>query len=166
MAGTTVTIVGNLAADPELKHTEQGHARATLRVACNDGYFDRETNEWRDREPVFMRVTAWRDLAKNVVASLRKGDRVVVIGKLSQFTFEPEPGQRRTLTQLEATSVAVDLTRAVAQVARFRKTGVIAETEDGEGVDLETGEILDEETIDAVLASLEPTEEAGEPVPF
>ena len=162
MAGTTVTIVGNLTADPDFKHTESGHARATLRVACNDGYFDRDKQEWRDREPVFLRVTVWRSLAENVVASVRKGDRVVVVGKLSQFTFEPVEGQRRTLTQLEATSVAVDLSHTIVKIARFSAPSSIT-TDEGVSVDPETGEIIEP---DDELDLDESSEELAEAVPF
>ena len=93
MAGETViTIVGNLTADPELRFTPSGAAVANFTVASTPRTFDRQTNEWKDGEALFMRCSVWRDAAENVAESLTRGSRVVVTGRLKQRSFETKEG--------------------------------------------------------------------------
>ena len=119
MADTnTVTFVGNLTADPEVRILETGATLCKMRVALNDGWYDREKKEWRDRDTIYMRVVMWRELAANVGASARRGDRIVVIGKILQRTYEVAEGDKRTITEVEAHHVALDLTRAIARATK------------------------------------------------
>ena len=122
MADTNiVTIVGNIAADPEMRFLDNGTAITRMRVALNDGWYDREKGEWQERETVWMRIVMWRDLAANVAASLRRGDRVVVVGKLRQHTYEVAENDKRTITEVEAQTVGLDLSRSMAAVMKVRR---------------------------------------------
>lgn len=124
----TVTLIGNLAADPEVRILETGATLCKMRVALNDGWYDREKQEWRDKDTIYMRVVMWRELAANVGASVRRGDRVVVIGKILQRTYEVAEGDKRTITEVEAHNVALDLTRAIARATKvYRELPTAAE---------------------------------------
>lgn len=116
-----VTVVGNLAADPEVKIFSSGATRCRFRVALNGRFVDKETGEWKDKDPVYMTVVAWSELAANVGASVRRGDRVVVIGRLRQFRYEPAEGDKRTVTELDALTVAADLSFAIARATKVKR---------------------------------------------
>ena len=119
MAGDTViTIIGNLTADPEMRFTPSGAAVASFTVASTPRTFDRQAGEWKDGETLFMRCTAWREMAENIAESLRKGMRTVVRGRLVQRSFETREGDRRTVVELQADEVGVSLRHARAQVTR------------------------------------------------
>nr|WP_199550316.1 single-stranded DNA-binding protein [Streptomyces sp. N35] len=119
MAGETlVTVVGNLTADPELRHTNSGLAVANFTVASTPRTFDRERSEFVDGEPLFLRCSIWRQAAENAASSLTRGARVIVTGRLKQRTFDDNEGQRRTVLELDAEEVAVSLTYARAQVTK------------------------------------------------
>lgn len=119
MSGETViTIVGNLTADPELRWTQSGSPVASFTIASTPRFFDRQSGEWKDRETLFMRCTAWREMAENIAESLRKGMRTVVRGRLVQRSFETREGDRRTVVELQADEVGVSLRHARAQVTR------------------------------------------------
>ena len=119
MSGETViTIVGNLTADPELRWTQSGSPVASFTIASTPRSFDRQSGEWKDGETLFMRCTAWREMAENVAESLRKGTRAVVRGRLVQRSFETREGDRRTVVELQADEVGVSLRHARAQVTR------------------------------------------------
>ena len=90
------TITGNLVEDPELRYTPNGHAVVNFRVATSERLQDRATGEWRDSDPTYFTVTAWRKLAENIAESLRKGDQVVIAGRMRQRGYETESGERRT----------------------------------------------------------------------
>jgi single-strand DNA-binding protein len=119
---TTTTVAGNLTADPELRVTPTGRAVALFTVASTTRVLDATTGEWRDGGTLFLRCTAWRRLAENVAESLRKGTRVVVIGRLQQRTYETDDGQKRATIDLVAEEVSVSLrhaiVRAIASPAR------------------------------------------------
>lgn len=123
MAGALVTISGNITADPELRFTQNGIAVAGLTVAHTERRLNRQTNEWEDfGEPLFLRVNVWRDQGQNVAASLRKGDAVLVIGRLVSRSYQTRDGEDRTSTECEADIVSVDLRRArVERVQRVRR---------------------------------------------
>ncbi|QDH85086.1 ssDNA binding protein [Gordonia phage Dardanus] len=122
MAGETIiTVVGNLTADPELRFTGSGAAVANFTVAATPRVFDRDSNEWKDGDALFMRVNAWRDLAENVTDSLTKGQRVVVTGRLKQRSFETKEGEKRTVIEMEAEEVAPSLKYATATVNRSNR---------------------------------------------
>ena len=119
MSGETViTIVGNLTADPELRWTQSGSPVASFTIASTHRSFDRQSGEWKDGETLFMRCTAWREMAENIAESLRKGSRTMVRGRLVQRSFETREGDRRTVVELQADEVAASLRHARAQVTR------------------------------------------------
>lgn len=114
----TVTVVGNLTADPELRFTPSGAAVASFTVAASSRYLDRQTNEWKDTEPVFMRCSVWRQYAENVAESLTKGTRVIVQGRLKQRSYETREGEKRTVVEMEVDDVGPALRYATAKVTR------------------------------------------------
>ncbi|GAB19666.1 single-stranded DNA-binding protein [Gordonia effusa NBRC 100432] len=124
MAGETViTVVGNLTADPELRFTPSGAAVANFTVASTPRTFDRQTNEWKDGEALFMRCNIWRDAAENVTESLTKGSRVIVSGRLRQRSFETREGEKRTVVELEVDEIGPSLRYATAKVNRASRGG-------------------------------------------
>jgi single-strand DNA-binding protein len=117
MAGeTTVTIIGNLTADPELRFTPAGAAVANFTVASTPRTFDRQTNEWKDGEALFMRCNIWREAAENVAESLTRGARVIVSGRLRQRSYETREGEKRTVVELEVDEIGPSLRYATAKV--------------------------------------------------
>lgn len=124
MAGDTViTVVGNLTADPELRFTPSGAAVANFTVASTPRTFDRQSNEWKDGEALFMRCNIWRDAAENVAESLTKGSRVIVSGRLKQRSFETREGEKRTVVELEVDEIGPSLRYATAKVNRASRGG-------------------------------------------
>ncbi|HEX9776103.1 MAG TPA: single-stranded DNA-binding protein [Actinomycetota bacterium] len=121
MQGNSVTIVGNLTDDPELRFTAQGAAVANFSIAVNRRVRDPQTNEWKDGDPSFFRVNVWRQLAENVAESLSKGTRVVVTGYLKQRSWETQEGERRTVVEIEADEVGPSLRWATAKVERVSR---------------------------------------------
>jgi single-strand DNA-binding protein len=119
---TPLTIVGNLTADPELRFTTAGVACCALTVAVNPRTYDKDKGEWRDGEPAFHRVTAWRALGENVAESLRKGDRVIVTGALTQRHWD-DNGQSRSAWNVTADAVGPDLSYAQAKVTKTTRVG-------------------------------------------
>lgn len=117
----TVTIVGNLAADPELKFTPSGVAVANLRVAVNRRVRDNQTGDYTDRLDGFFAVNVWRDHAENVAESLNRGDRVLVTGRLSNRSYEDKDGQTRWVTDIEADEVCPSLRWATAQPRKVNR---------------------------------------------
>ncbi|MFD2757563.1 single-stranded DNA-binding protein [Gulosibacter faecalis] len=119
MAGDTIiTVVGNLTADPELRYTPQGVAVANFTIASTPRTFDRQSNEWRDGEALFLRASVWRDYAEHVASSLTKGQRVIAQGKLKQRSYETREGEKRTTVELEIDEIGPSLRYATAQVTR------------------------------------------------
>ncbi|MFC5381287.1 single-stranded DNA-binding protein [Aquipuribacter nitratireducens] len=124
MAGETiVTLVGNLTADPELRFTPSGSAVANFTVASTPRTFDRQSNEWKDGETLFMRCSIWREAAENVAESLTKGTRVVVTGRMKSRSFQTKEGENRTVIELEADEVGPSLRYATAKVNRTQRGG-------------------------------------------
>lgn len=124
MAGDTViTVVGNLTADPELRFTPSGAAVANFTVASTPRMFDRQTNEWKDGEALFLRCSIWRDAAENVAESLTKGSRVIVSGRLKQRSYETREGEKRTVVELEVDEIGPSLRYATAKVNRASRGG-------------------------------------------
>lgn len=119
MAGETViTLVGNLTADPELRFTPSGAAVANFTVASTPRTFDRQTNEWRDGEAMFINCAVWRQAAENVAESLQKGMRVVVQGRLKSRSYETREGERRTVFEIDVDEIGPSLRYATAKVTR------------------------------------------------
>lgn len=124
---TLVTVVGNLTADPELRHTASGPPVAGFTIASTPRVFDRERNEFVDGEPLFLRCSIWRQAAENAAQSLTKGARVIVTGRLKQRTFDDKEGQRRTVVEIDAEEIAASLTYATATVTKtYRPAGTTA----------------------------------------
>jgi single-strand DNA-binding protein len=122
MAGDTIiTVVGNLTADPELRFTPSGAAVANFTVASTPRMFDRQTNEWKDGEALFMRCSVWRQAAENVAESLTRGARVVVTGRLKQRSFETKEGEKRTVVELEVDEIGPSLRYATAKVNKVSR---------------------------------------------
>jgi single-strand DNA-binding protein len=115
---TVITVIGNLTADPELRFTPAGHAVATFTVASTPRTFDRQSQEWKDGDALFLRCSVWREQAENVAESLSRGSRVVVSGRLKQRSFETKEGEKRTVVELDADEVAPSLRYAQAQIRR------------------------------------------------
>lgn len=124
MAGETViTVVGNLTGDPELRFTPSGAAVANFTVASTPRTFDRQTNEWKDSETLFMRCSIWREAAENVAESLTKGMRVVANGRLVQRSYETREGEKRTVVEMQVDEVGPSLRYASAKVTRAPRSG-------------------------------------------
>jgi len=122
MAGDTIiTVVGNLTADPELRFTPSGAAVANFTVASTPRQFDRQTNEWKDGEALFLRCNVWRQAAENVAESLTRGARVVVTGRLKQRSFETKEGEKRTVVELEVDEIGPSLRYATAKVNKVSR---------------------------------------------
>ncbi|GEC08505.1 single-stranded DNA-binding protein [Streptomyces spinoverrucosus] len=120
---TPITIVGNLAADPELRFTAGGDAIARFSVASTPRTYDKATGQWRDGTAMFLRCTAWRDLANHVAESLTKGTRVVVTGRLRQHNWQNEQGENRSMLALEVDDIGPSLRFATAKVERVQRNG-------------------------------------------
>ena len=119
MAGETViTVVGNLVDDPELRFTPAGVAVAKFRIASTPRVFDKQTNEWKDGDPLFLTCSVWRQAAENVAESLAKGMRVIVQGRLKQRSYEDREGVKRTVYELDVDEVGPTLARATATVVK------------------------------------------------
>lgn len=115
---TFLTVTGNLTSDPVQRVTASGAIVVGLRVASSARRFDRDTQQWRDGEPMFISASCWRQLAGNVMATLRKGDSVVIHGRLSMRTFDDRQGARRSVHEIDAIAIGPDLTRYPAEVRR------------------------------------------------
>ena len=124
MAGeTTITVVGNLTADPELRFTPAGAAVANFTVASTPRTFDRQSGEWKDGEALFLRCSIWREAAENVAESLTRGSRVIVTGRLKQRSFETKEGEKRTVMEVEVDEIGPSLKYATAKVNKASRGG-------------------------------------------
>jgi len=124
MAGETViTVIGNLTGDPELRFTPSGAAVANFTVASTPRTFDRQTNEWKDGDTLFLRCSIWREAAENVAESLTKGMRVIVQGRLVQRSYETREGEKRTVVELQVDEIGPSLRYASAKVTRAQRSG-------------------------------------------
>ena len=124
MAGeTTITVIGNLTADPELRYTSSGIPVCSFRVASTPRVRNRQTGEWSDGDPLFLGCELWRDAAENAGESLKKGMRVIVQGNLSQRSYQTQSGEQRTVYELKNCEVGPSLFRARAQVTRNERGG-------------------------------------------
>lgn len=124
MAGeTTITVVGNLTNDPELRFTPSGAAVANFTIASTPRTFDRNSNDWKDGETLFLRTSVWREAAENVAESLTKGSRVVCQGRLTSRSYETKEGEKRTVMELEVDEIGPSLRYASAKVTRTQRGG-------------------------------------------
>jgi single-strand DNA-binding protein len=120
---TTITVVGNLTADPELRFTPSGAAVANFTVASTPRIFDRQSSEWKDGEALFLRCNIWREAAENVAESLTRGSRVIVTGRLKQRSFETREGEKRTVFEVEVEEIGPSLKYATAKVNKANRSG-------------------------------------------
>ena len=124
MAGeTTITVIGNLTNDPELRFTPSGAAVAKFSVASTPRTLDRNTGEWKDGEPLFLNCSVWRQVAENVAESLQRGARVIVSGRLRQRSYETREGEKRTVIELEVDEIGPSLRYATAKVQKMSRSG-------------------------------------------
>ena len=122
MAGeTTITIIGNLVADPDLKFTPSGAAVANFTIASTPRSFDRDSGQWVDGDPLFLRCSLWRDAAENAAESLTKGTRVIATGFLKSRSYETKEGEKRTVTELDVQEIGPSLRWATARVAKAQR---------------------------------------------
>ncbi|ORW16817.1 single-stranded DNA-binding protein [Mycolicibacter nonchromogenicus] len=120
---TTITVVGNLTADPDLRFTPSGAAVANFTVASTPRVFDRQSGEWKDGDALFLRCNIWREAAENVAESLTRGSRVIVTGRLRQRSFETREGEKRTVYEVEVDEVGPSLRYATAKINKVSRGG-------------------------------------------
>ena len=124
MAGDTViTIIGNLTSDPELRFTPSGAAVADFTIASTPRTLDRQTQEWKDGEALFLRCSCWRQMAEHVAGSLTRGSRVMAQGRLKQRSFETKEGEKRTVVEMEVDEIGPSLRYATASVTKVARSG-------------------------------------------
>jgi single-strand DNA-binding protein len=124
MAGdTTITVIGNLVGDPELRFTPSGSAVANFQVASTPRSFDKASNEWKDGETLFLRCSVWREAAENVAETLTKGMRVIAEGRLKSRSYETKENEKRTVIELEVDEIGPSLKYANAKVNRTQRSG-------------------------------------------
>jgi single-strand DNA-binding protein len=122
MAGdTTLTVIGNLTADPELRFTPSGAAVANFTVASTPRFLDKQSGEWKDGEALFLRCNIWRQAAENVAETLTRGMRVIVSGRLRQRSYETREGEKRTVVELEVDEIGPSLRYATAKVNKVSR---------------------------------------------
>ena len=118
----TITISGNMTRDPEMRYTPSGVSKVSFGVAVNRSWRNQQTQEW-DEQTSFFNVVAWRQLAENVGASLAKGSRVVVTGRLEQRSWETDQGEKRSIVEIVADDVSASLRFATAEVHKVERSG-------------------------------------------
>ncbi|RYC11033.1 single-stranded DNA-binding protein [Nocardioides zhouii] len=124
MAGeTTITVIGNLVDDPELRFTPSGAPVANFRIASTPRTFDRQTNDWKDGDTLFLACAVWRQAAENVAESLQKGMRVIVQGRLKSRQYETREGEKRTVFEIDVEEVGPSLRSASAKVTKTTRSG-------------------------------------------
>lgn len=121
MNETVITIIGNTTSDVELRYTQSGIAVANFTIASTPRTFDRQANEWKDGEALFLKCSVWREFAENVAGSLTKGTRVIASGRLRQRSYETQSGEKRTAIELEVDEIGPSLRYATAQVTRVAR---------------------------------------------
>ncbi|MGI8889090.1 MAG: single-stranded DNA-binding protein [Nocardioidaceae bacterium] len=134
MAGeTTITVVGNLVDDPDLRFTPSGAAVANFRIASTPRTFDRQANEWKDGATLWLGCAVWRQAAENVAESLQKGMRVIVRGRLKSRSYETREGEKRTVFEIDVDEVGPSLKSATAKVTKASRSGGFSDNNSGGG---------------------------------
>ncbi len=124
MAGETIiTVIGNITDDPDLRFTPSGAAVANFTVASTPRIYDKQTNEWKDGDALFLRCSIWRQAAENVAESLQRGSRVVVSGRLKQRSYETREGEKRTVFELDVDEIGASLKYATAKITKTTRSG-------------------------------------------
>jgi len=119
---TTITVIGNLTGDPELRFTPQGSAVANFTIASTPRTFDKQTQEWKDGDTLFLRCSIWREAAENVAETLSRGTRVIASGRLKQRSFETKEGEKRTVVELDVDEIGPSLRYAQATVTKAARS--------------------------------------------
>jgi single-strand DNA-binding protein len=119
----TITVIGNLTDDPELRFTPSGAAVAKFRVASTPRFLDKASGEWKDGDPTFLSCTVWRQAAENVAESLQRGSRVILSGRLRQRSYETKEGEKRTVMEIEVDEIGPSLRYATAKVQKMSRSG-------------------------------------------
>lgn len=132
MPDNSVTVVGNITRDPELRFTPNGTPVANIGIACNRRWMDRSTNEWKE-ETSFFNVTAWAEMAENIGNSLAKGDRIMVTGRLEQRSWETDQGDKRSVVEIRADEIGPSLRWATATVEKNERRGADQSAGGGSG---------------------------------
>ena len=122
MQDNTMTLVGNLTDDPEVRFTSTGTAVANFTIASSARVFDKDSGQWRDGEALFLRCTVWQQSAEHLADSLTKGTRIIVVGRLRQRSFETRDGEKRTSVELQVDEIGVSLRYAVAKVTKTARS--------------------------------------------
>ena len=130
---TTLTIVGNLTSDPELKFLPSGVAVASFTVASTPRQLDKQSGQWKDGEALFMRCSVWREMAEAVAESLQRGHRVLVQGRLTQRSYETREGEKRSVLELQVDEVGPSLRYATAKVQKMARSGGNSGSNNGGG---------------------------------
>src|SRR4051812_27501960 len=120
---TTLTIIGNITNDPELRFAPSGAAVANFTIASTPRTLDRQSGEWKDGETLFMRCSLWREAAENVAESLQRGTRVIATGRLKSRSYETKEGEKRTVTELDVDEIGPSLRYATAKVNKTQRGG-------------------------------------------
>ena len=128
-----ITVVGNLVDDPELRFTSSGSTVAKFRIASTPRYLDRQTNEWKDGDTVFLTCSAFRQTAENVIESLRRGTRVIVMGRLTQHSFQNEKDEKVTAYEVEVDEIGPSLRYVTARVTKNVRVSAPAVSPSGSG---------------------------------
>ena len=124
MAGETViTVVGNLTADPEMRTTRNGSTVANFSIAATPRVYNSQANQWEDGQALFLRCSAWRDLASHCAQSLAKGMRVIAQGRLQQRSYQAQDGSQRTVVEMQVDEIGPSLRYATAQVQKMQSGG-------------------------------------------
>jgi single-strand DNA-binding protein len=130
---TQITIVGNLVDEPQLRYTPTGNAVANFRVASTPRFLDKQANEWKDGDSLFLTCNVWRQPAENVAESLQRGMRVIVTGRLRQRSYETREGEKRTVYEIEVDEVGPSLRSASAKVTKAARSGGTGGGQGGSG---------------------------------
>jgi single-strand DNA-binding protein len=156
MNETMVTLVGHVATEPAMRITTGGARVTSFRLASTERRFDKGVNDWRDAFTTFFTVTTWRNMAENVATSVKKGQPVVVHGRLRDSSYEAKDGQWRTVLEVEAFALGQDLSRGVSTFIKgssAASVNIVRELEEFGEVDLVTGELRDPPADDGFAAS-------------
>ena len=163
----TITVHGGLTSPPELRYSSSGIAILGGTIASTDRYLDRQTNEWKDGKKLFIRYSAFKDLAEHIAASnLDKGAQVVVTGKLHTREYQDSSGQNRSSTELEVIDFAVSLKRATAQVTRVQAAQGASAAVSGAGWGADTTPPVSQPQTSAQQWATTPAGGADDGIPF
>jgi single-strand DNA-binding protein len=128
MMDNTMTVVGNLTTDPEVRFTASGMAVANFTIASSPRVFDKDSGQWRDGDTLFLRCTVWQQSAEHLADSLTRGTRVIVTGRLRQRSFETREGEKRTSMELQVDEIGVSLRYVTVSVTKTARNDVSEET--------------------------------------